>query len=238
MRTFACFTAAVPDDPPAKLCVDAHLNAYTPGLQRRQVEGASLDLEGGRVTYVPPTAHADRGWSAAVGTGPGQVARLVHVTGMFQLGRQLLNVDSFAAVSAQGDCLGSFPTGLGQVAPSPLSGWFPPDEVRDVAARAGLPCVEVQLSDLRELETRFPGVQRHAVLLDRTDTAYALIVLITGLGGLAVAAVKLRSGDLALGSLIGGVGVLGALVGGITLLLKHRGRRSARQAVASKIADG
>ena len=228
----------MPDDPPAKLCLDAHLNAYTPGLLRRQVEGAKIDLAGGRVTYVPPTAHADRGWSVAVGAGAGQVARLVHVTGMFQAGRQFIKVDSFAAVSAQGDCLGSFPTGLGQVAPSPVSGCFPPDEVRDVAARAGVPCVEVQLSDLRDLETRFPGLQPHAVLLDRSDTAYALLCIIGGLGGLSFAVVKLRSGDLALGGLFGGVGVLGALVGGVSLLLKHRGRRYARQAVASKITDG
>jgi len=145
---------------------------------------------------------------------------------MFQVGRQLINVDSFAAVSAQGDCLGSFPTGLGQVAPSPLSGWFPPDEVRDLAARAGVQCVEVRLSELRDLETRFPGLQPHAVLLDRTDTAYALLCIIVGLGGLAFAAVRLRSGDLALGGLSGGVGVLGALVGGVSLLLKHRRRHS------------
>lgn len=216
----------MPDRPPATLPLDAHLNAYTPGFQRRQVEGAKLDLEGGRVTYVPPTAHADRGWSVALGTGAGQAARLVHVTGMFQVGRQLINVDSFAAVSAQGDCLGSFPTGLGQVAPSPLSGWFPPDEVRDLAARAGVQCVEVRLSELRDLETRFPGLQPHAVLLDRTDTAYALLCIIVGLGGLAFAAVRLRSGDLALGGLSGGVGVLGALVGGVSLLLKHRRRHS------------
>ena len=137
--TLACLTGSVLDDQLAKLCLDAHWNAYTPGLQRKQVEGAKLDLEGGRVTYVPPTAHAGRGWSVALGSGAGQVARLVHVTGVFQAGRQFISVDSFAAVSAQGDCLGSFPTGLGQVAPSPLSGWFPPDEVRDVAARAGVP---------------------------------------------------------------------------------------------------
>ena len=94
------------------------------------------------------------------------------------------------------------------------------------------------MSDLRDLETRFPGLQPHAVLLDRSDTTYALLCIIVGRGGLSFAVVRLRSGDLALGSLFGGVGILGALVGGVSLLRKHRGWRSVRPAVASKITDG
>ena len=80
--------------------------------------------------------------------------RLVHVTGMFQTGRQFINVEQLCCRERPGGLLGKFPHRAGTGRPSPLSGWFPPDEVRDVVAGAGVPCVEVRSSDLRNLETR------------------------------------------------------------------------------------
>ena len=107
----------------------------------RQAAGSSLTITASGAVYVAPSARPATGWQLPVGTGAGELAGIVHVTGTLSLGRGILPLYCLAFCDAEGVELAP---GLRTGRIDLPEGWYPPAQVQALAQAAGLTFTTVE----------------------------------------------------------------------------------------------
>jgi hypothetical protein len=134
---------------------------FDPPRIRRQYAGSVLEIDSAAVRYTGPEAKPELGWSVSCGQTPGQASGIVHVTGEFPVRFANYVMERYVLVDLTGKMLGSLPSGRGvraSAAPTDLSGWYPEESVREMAAAAGLRWRDEEFTDASQVLRRYPGL--------------------------------------------------------------------------------
>ena len=128
--------------------------------RQRSYEGSSVSFRGGRLSFKPGhDSPAADGWSLSVGSGPGQVAKIVHVYGLIVEGLKMSDIylNRYVVLDVDGRVLAAFPPGVEGVFCDMSDPWFPMRNVAHLAKIAGVALEEAQVDSLQELLVRYPG---------------------------------------------------------------------------------